>query len=71
MKNDPLMRYFNELRTKVIHQDAPAIGVLLAGHGTNLPPIGSITIEGLPLPDLHLGQPLDDTSISPTISIRK
>src|SRR5207245_1206854 len=33
MKNDPLMRYFYDLRTMVIHHDAPAIDILLAGHG--------------------------------------
>jgi hypothetical protein len=63
MKDDPLMRYFSVLRTKVIHQDAPAIGILLFGHGRNVPPIGSITIDGLSLPERHLGQPLDDTSM--------
>lgn len=63
MEDDQLMCYFYELRNKVIHEDAPAIGILLGGHGANLPPIGSITIDGLPLPELHLGQPLDDTSI--------
>ena len=63
MKGDELMRYFCDLRTKVIHHDAPAIGILLAGHGRNLPPVGSITIDELPLPKRHLGQPLDDTSM--------
>jgi hypothetical protein len=46
----------------VIHHDAPAIGILLGGFGENVPPIGSITIDGLPLPERHLGHPLDDTS---------
>ena len=50
MKDDPLMRYFYDLRTKVIHHDAPAIGILLAGQGENVPQIGSITVDGLPLP---------------------
>ena len=63
MKNDPLMRYFYDLRTMVIHHDAPAIDILLAGHGKHVPPIGSITVDGLPLPERHLGQPLDDTSM--------
>jgi hypothetical protein len=63
MKDDPLMRYFNDLRTRVIHHDAPAIGILLTGHGENVPPIGSITVDGLPLPESHLGQRLDDTSM--------
>lgn len=63
MKGDPLMRYFYVLRTMVIHHDAPAIGILLAGHGKTVPPIGSITVDGLPLPERHLGQPLDDTSM--------
>lgn len=62
MKDDSLMRYFCDLRTMVIHQDAPAIGILLGGFGENIAPIGSITIDGLPLPERHLGQPLDDTS---------
>ena len=60
MKDDQLMRYFYVLRTMVIHHDAPAIGILLAGHGKNVPPIGTITIDGLVLPERHLGQPLDD-----------
>ena len=63
MRRDPLMRYFNDLRTKVIHQDAPAIGILLASTGVNRAPVGSITIEDMPLPKSHLGQPLDDTSM--------
>ena len=62
MKDDPLMRYFCDLRTMVIHHDAPAIAIVLAGHGENVPPIGSITVDGLPLPERHLGVPLDDTS---------
>ena len=63
MKGDPLMRYFHDLRTMVIHHDAPAIGILLAGHGVTVPPIGSIAVDGLPLPKRHLGQSLDDTSM--------
>ena len=63
MKDDPLMRYFCDLRTKVIHQDAPAIGCLLVGQGEHVPRIGSITVDGLPLPERHLGQLLDDTSM--------
>ena len=63
MKRDPLMHYFYVLRTMVIHHDAPAIGILLAGHGEKVPPIGSITVDGLALPERHLGQPLDDTSM--------
>ena len=57
------MRYFCDLRNKVIHQDSPAISILLYGYGANVAPIGSITVDGLPLPERHLGQPLDDTSM--------
>jgi len=64
MKGDPLMRYFYTLRTMVIHHDAPAISILLAGDGAKVPPIGSITVDGLPLPERHLGQPLSDTSMA-------
>lgn len=63
MKDDLLMRYFCDLRTMVIHHDAPAISILVVGFGENVRPIGSITIDGLPLPERHLGQPLDDTSM--------
>jgi hypothetical protein len=63
MKGDPLMRYFNDLRTMVIHHAAPAISILLAGFGENMPPIGSITINGLPQPERHLGDPIDDKSM--------
>ena len=63
MKDDPLMRYFHDLRTMVIHHDAPAISILLGGYGATMPPIGSITVDGLPLPERHLGQSLDDTSM--------
>jgi hypothetical protein len=63
MKGDPLMRYFYVLRTMVVHHDAPAIGILVGGYGATLPPIGSITVDGVPLPEAHLGQPVDDTSM--------
>jgi len=65
MKSDPLMRYFNDLRTRVIHHDAPAISILLFSHGEKVnAPIGSITVDGLPLPERHLGQPISDTSMA-------
>lgn len=64
MKGDQMMRYFYDLRTKVIHHAAPAIGITLFGYGANMPRIGSITVDGLPLPDRHLGQPLNDTSMA-------
>jgi len=63
MQGDPLMKYFNDLRTKVIHQDAPAIGIVLASAGKNALPIGSITIEDIPPPKSHLGKELEDTSM--------
>ena len=64
MQADPLMKYFSDLRTKVIHQDAPAIGIVLASVGTNARPVGSITIEELPLPSSHLGKSIADTSMT-------
>ena len=64
MQRDALLRYFSDLRTKVIHQDAPAIGILLSTSDRSGPPIGSITIDDSPLPETHLGQPLDDRSMS-------
>ena len=63
MKDDPLMRYFYKLRTMVIHHDGPAICIMLSGFGEDIAPVGSISVDGLPLPDRHLGQPLDDTSM--------
>lgn len=63
MKGDPLMLYFYDLRTKVIHKNVPMISILLGGFGDNMRPIGSISVEGMPAPDRHLGVLLDDTSI--------
>jgi hypothetical protein len=63
MKGDPLIDYFSNLRTSVIHQDTPAIGIVLAAYGEKVPPLGSITVDGLPLPERHLGQPIDDPSM--------
>lgn len=63
MQDDPLMKYFNDLRTRVIHQDAPAIGIVLANTSTCGPSVGSITIEGIPLPKNHLGKELEDLSM--------
>jgi hypothetical protein len=64
MQGDPLLQYFNNLRRKVIHQDAPAIGIVLASAGTMAPPVGSITIEDVPLPKNHLGKGIEDTSMT-------
>lgn len=62
MEGDPLMCYFKKLRTMVIHQDSPAIAILLYSfRGTA--PIGSITIDGLKFPSHHLNQPINDTSM--------
>ena len=64
MQADPLMKYFSDLRTKVVHQDAPAIGIVLVSVGADARPVGSITIEGLPLPTSHLGKNVEDTSMT-------
>ena len=64
MKGDPLMKYFHDLRTKVVHQDAPSIGIFLTSFGADAPPVGSIAIEELPLPHSHLGKSIGDTSMT-------
>ena len=64
MQADPLMKYFKALRTKVVHQDAPAIGIVLASAGTDARPVGSVTIEELSLPTCHLGNNIEDTSMT-------
>ena len=64
MKGDPLLLYFKDLRTRVIHKNEPMISILLSGFGDNIPPIGSIAVHDTPPPKSHLGIQLDDTSIS-------
>lgn len=64
MKDDSLMLYFKELRRTIIHEDGPAIGVLLAADGRNAAKIGSITVDSLALPESHLGRPLEDRSMT-------
>jgi hypothetical protein len=63
MRADPLLRYFYELRTQILKGIAPQIGILLAGFGPSVPRPGSISIEGKPLPEMHLGKPIADTSM--------
>ena len=64
MQADPLMKYFNDLRTKVIHEDAPAIGIVLTSFGPEARPVGSIRIEGWPVPISHLGKSIEDISMT-------
>jgi hypothetical protein len=63
MAGDPLLAYFNVVRRMVIHYDRRGpIGVVMGAQGCNAPPVGSISIEGVDIPQSHLGRPITDTS---------
>jgi hypothetical protein len=60
MQHDPLLLYFNKLRTEILKDIAPPIAILLASVGSDLQPVGTITTPGRPLPSSHLGAPIED-----------
>lgn len=62
MRDDPLCRFFYELRTDILHGMGPLIGFVLASYGANAPSVGTITIPGRPFPTTHRGQPIEDSS---------
>jgi hypothetical protein len=63
MSGDPLLKWFYALRTQIVHDPGPLIGTLLSATGIgDLPPIGSLSIDGVRLPTEHLGEPIADTS---------
>jgi hypothetical protein len=62
MRSDPLVLYFNRLRVMVLHYDRRgAIGVVV--NSSRESDIGSIHIEDLPEPAIHLGLPITDRSV--------
>lgn len=65
MASDPLLMYFNVLRRMVLHFDRRgAIGVVMSAYGEGAPPVGSISIDGVEIPESHLGEPITDRSVS-------
>jgi hypothetical protein len=62
MATDPLFQFFNGLRVKVIHGYTPEIGVALAVQGRSDLRPGQVTVIDYPLPETHLGKPIEDKS---------
>jgi len=64
MRQDPLCRFFYELRTDILHDVVPMVGVVLGAWGQNALRPGSVTVLDRPVPTEHRGKPIDDTSTS-------
>jgi hypothetical protein len=62
MATDPLFRFFNTLRREVIHGYTPEIGVALAVQGRTALQPGQVSLFDFPLPETHLGEPIEDQS---------
>lgn len=63
MRDDPLCKFFYQLRTDTLHGMSPLIGFVLASSGGRVPPVGAITIPDRPSPTVHRGQPTGDTAM--------
>lgn len=73
MKADPLCRFFNDLRSAILHDVEPVIGIVRgSGRGSYDPtrgyihtadtiPTGSVSLGFHPLPALHRGRPIEST----------
>jgi len=61
MKEDPLCRFFYQLRTDILKDIGPLVGFVLASMG-DAPKVGTVTIEDRPLPTQHRGLVISDTS---------
>lgn len=62
MREDPLCRFFYQLRTEIVHGVTPIAGVTLAAFGPNAPQVGVIYIPDDKVPAEHKGQPIEDRS---------
>lgn len=62
MTGDPVCLYLADLRTKIVHHHSPGILYTLYAHGRNSPQVGSIRLDGVEPPAVHLGEPISDTS---------
>ena len=62
MKDDPLCRFFYQLRTEILKDIGPMVGFVLASFGDSAKKVGTLIIQDRPLPTLHRGQPINDTS---------
>ncbi|MGP8160479.1 MAG: hypothetical protein ACLQGJ_04560 [Candidatus Dormibacteria bacterium] len=62
MRGDPLCRFFYVLRTDILHDVVPMVGVMLGGWGPSARPVGTISFHDRKLPTEHRGKPIEDTS---------
>src|ERR1700686_4816850 len=63
MKADPLCQFFYQLRSEILKEINPLVGVVLAAAGQDAPRLGAVTIPGRPSPTMHRGQAIEDTSM--------
>jgi hypothetical protein len=63
LATDPLLRYFRRLRDQLMHGITPEIGVVLNSIGANAPSPGTINLYGIEPPEIHLNEPIADTSV--------
>jgi hypothetical protein len=63
MRQDELLLYFYKLRTRLLKDIDPMIGIVLSSFGEKAPPAGAITTAGMPLPTRHQGTAITDASM--------
>jgi hypothetical protein len=62
MKEDPLLLWFYRLRTELLKDFDPAIGVVVSAAGSKAPAPGTVTVHGWPPPTMHKLEQIHDTT---------
>ena len=62
MREDPLLLYFNKLRTEMLKDILPPVAIVMASFGSDAEPVGALTTPGRPFPRSHRGAPIEDAT---------
>jgi hypothetical protein len=63
MRDYELLRWFYELRSKILKGIVPMIGIVIGSVGREDLWPGAITVSDRPLPEVHRGHPIPDPSV--------
>lgn len=63
MQDDPLCRFFYELRTDLLKKTGIRFGIVLGAAGQNVPAAGDIKVYNVALPTMHRGESIQDSSV--------
>jgi len=65
MRDDPLLRWFYELRSDILKGIAPLVGIVLGSAGRDALRPGAVTVSDRPPPNVHRGQSIEAREMLP------